>query len=328
MKILVTGANGFIGKAACQTLSAAGHTVFALVRASSAAPVQSGARIEYIHAEADFVNIEDTIMQISRIAPLEVVVHLAARVHDISRRHFINTPQRCAAYHETNVAGTLRVARAAAQAGTKRFIFISSVKALGEIEPGRPWREDDSPTPSDPYGQSKYAAEVALRALGQRIGLDIVIVRPPLVYGPDVRAHFLQLMHAIARGWPLPLASVHAPRSFIYIGNLADALALCATHPNAAGQTFHVSDGMYVSVSELAAALGEALGASARLWRCPVALCSALGRITGRAAQINRLTQPLRLDITRVRTVLNWLPPYSLQDGLQQTAAWYRRHPL
>ncbi|CCD28890.1 NAD-dependent epimerase/dehydratase [Candidatus Glomeribacter gigasporarum BEG34] len=355
MNILVTGANGFIGRAVCQTLSAAGHTVFALVRSSraffsglpcvasrspycsyclrarslcnltekcsSAAPVQREARIAYIHAQTDFVDIEDAIMPRVRVAPLETVVHLAARVHETSE----NTPRFRAACHETNVAGTLRVAAAAARAGARRFIFVSSIKALGEIEPGRPWREDDSPAPSDPYGHSKYAAEVALRAACQRTGLEMVIVRPPLVYGPEVRANFLKWMRAIARGWPLPLAQLRAPRSFIYLENLANALAVCATHPAAAGRTFHVSDGRDISVAELSIALGEALGAPAHLWRCPVALFSALGRITGRGAQINRLIQPLRLDIERARTVLGWSPPYSPHQGLQQTAAWYRR---
>lgn len=154
--------------------------------------------------------------------------------------------------------------------------------------------------------------------------MEIVIVRPPLVYGPGVRANFLQLMRAIHRGFPLPLGKAQAQRSFIYVENLADVIAQCVTHPAAADRVFHVSDGVDLSVAQLAAALGRALGTPARLWRVPLLWLAWLGRLTGRTMQINRLLQPLRLDITQVRTALNWSPPYAIEAGLLRTATWHQ----
>lgn len=314
MNVLVTGANGFIGRAVCRRLTTEGHSVSMLVRRAS---IGGSVLPELVHEAADFAGIENTL---AGAAPPQVVIHLAARVHLL--RDSSSAPLE--AFRATNVIGTLRVAHAAVRAGARRFIFVSSVKALGEVEPGRPWREEDTPAPTDPYGISKYEAETALIILGRETGMEIVIVRPPLVYGPGVRANFLQLMRAIHRGFPLPLGKAQAQRSFIYVENLADVIAQCVTHPAAADRVFHVSDGVDLSAAQLAAALGRALGTPARLWRVPLLWLAWLGRLTGRTMQINRLLQPLRLDITQVRTALNWSPPYAIEAGLLRTATWHQ----
>ncbi|BBO60098.1 epimerase/dehydratase [Mycoavidus sp. B2-EB] len=314
MNVLVTGANGFIGRAVCRKLLATGHSVNALVRRAS----RDGEGVpELVHEAADFADIESTLLG---AAPPQVVIHLAARVHLV--RDASSAPLE--AFRATNVIGTLRVAQAAARAGARRFIFMSSVKALGEVEPGRPWREEDSPAPTDLYGISKYEAEKALTILGRETGMEIVIVRPPLVYGPGVRANFLQLMRAIQRGFPLPLGAVQAQRSFIYIENLADAMAQCVTHAAAANRVFHVSDGVDLSVAQLVLELSRALNTPARLWRVPMPWLIWLGRLTGRTLQMNRLLQPLRLNITQARAVLGWAPPYAMEAGLVRTATWYQ----
>jgi UDP-glucose 4-epimerase len=266
---------------------------------------------------ADFDDVQ-SVWPIDR--PIDCVIHLAARVHVMSD----SSADSLAAYRRTNVVGALRVARAASLAGARRFVFVSSVKALGEIDPGRPWCETDLATPADPYGQSKLEAENALFSLGREIGLDVVVIRPPLVYGPGVRANFLQLIRAIQRRLPLPLGAVDSRRSMIFVENLASALLLCATHPGAAGRLFHVSDGHDLSVADLAKALGRELKRPARLISVPPSMLRLAGRLCGRLAQVNRLIDPLRLDITRIGTELGWHPPHSAVDGLRATVEWYR----
>ncbi len=229
-----------------------------------------------------------------------------------------------AAYRKTNVGGSLRVASAAHAAGVRRFVFVSSIKALGDRDPGRPLRESDEPGPTDPYGVSKREAENALLHYGKETGMEIVIVRPPLVYGPGVRANFLQLMHAIAKGIPLPLGAITARRSLIYVGNLASALIECATNPAAPGTIFHVADSFDLSVSELVRTLATQLSAPQRLVPVPASWLKLVGNLTGRSAQIERLIGDLRLDCTRAREMLGWNPPYSVEQGLSKTAVWYR----
>jgi UDP-glucose 4-epimerase len=202
--------------------------------------------------------------------------------------------------------------------------MMSSIKALGESDPGRPFTEDDARNPPDAYGMSKAEAEVKLLEFGSRTGMEIAIVRPPLVYGPGVRANFLSMMSAIARGIPLPLGAIDARRSLVSVDNLASATIECALDPAAAGRLFHVTDGDDPSVADLARKLGERLGKPARLVPVPVGLLRGLGRLTGRTAQIDRLTGSLRLDSRRIRETLGWRAPQSLDEGLAATAAWFR----
>ncbi|WP_341313000.1 SDR family oxidoreductase [Paraburkholderia sp. IMGN_8] len=313
-RVLITGANGFVGKAVSRALLQRGDSVTGLVRRPQT--TADGVR-EWIFDANDFEGIDERWPVAMHC---DAVIHLAARVHMMQE----TVADPLAAYRSTNVTGALRVAAAARRAGACRFIFVSSIKAVAESSSGRPIGEDDDPAPSDPYGISKLEAERALVEYGRKSGLEIVIVRPPLVYGPGVRANFLQLMRAIANGVPLPLGAIVARRSLVFVDNLADALVHCTTDPRAAGQTFHVTDGRDLSVAELARALATQLHAPARLVPVPVGLLRLAGRLTGRSAQIDRLIGELRLDSSHICECLGWYPPYTVEHGLLETAAWYR----
>jgi nucleoside-diphosphate-sugar epimerase len=256
---------------------------------------------------------------------VSVVIHLAARVHvmhDTARDPLDE-------FRRINVAGTLRLARQAAANGVKRFVFVSSVKVNGEsTAEGHSFREIDAPAPLDPYGISKSEAEAALRQLAVETGMEVVIVRPPLLYGPEVKGNFAQMLGVLSKGTYLPLASVRNLRSFIYVGNMADVLISCATHPAAANQTYLVSDGVDVSTPDLLKMAGEAMGRPARLIPFPTSLLRLAGRLAGKTAQIDRLLGSLRIDSGKIRRELNWTPPFTMQQGLRATAEWYRNtHP-
>ncbi len=230
-----------------------------------------------------------------------------------------NTRDPLAAYRSVNVDGTRRLAEAAASSGVRRLVFLSSVKVMGETSPkGRPWRAGDEPQPADPYGQSKWEAEQALWSVARQTGLEVVVVRPPLVYGPGVRANFLRLMHAVERGWPLPLGLVDNRRSLLALDNLVDLLTVCAHHPDAAGQTFMASDGVDLSTAQLVRAMAAVLGLSPRLWPVPVWLLRLGGTLTGQSATVSRLIDSLQVDIRPTCERLQWQPPVSLQTGLQR----------
>ncbi|MFM0036780.1 NAD-dependent epimerase/dehydratase family protein [Paraburkholderia strydomiana] len=314
-RILLTGATGFVGHAVSRRLLERGDQVTALVRRPQ--EVVPGVT-EWLASAGDFADVEQCSP--STLA-CDVVIHLAARVHVMQDR----AHDALAASRETNVEGTLRVARAARRAGARRFVFVSSIKAVGESSQGRePLSELVPPRPEDPYGISKLEAERALTAFGRRSGLEVVIVRPPLVYGPAVRANFLQLMNAIARGVPLPLGRIEARRSMIFVNNLADALLHCATERRAAGELFHVSDGHDLTVSELARMLAWQLQASGRFLSVPPGLLRLAGRLTGRSAQVGRLLDELRVDSRHIGDALGWRPPFTVEQGMLETVSWYR----
>ena len=313
-RILVTGANGFVGRAVCRALLDAGHTVTGLVRKKGTCV--PGVQ-EWVSGATDFGDI-DRAWPASLQA--DCMIHLAARVHVMHD----DAADPLAAFRATNVDGALRLARAGRRHSVRRIVFLSSIKAVAELDPGRPLHEDDPPLPQDAYGLSKLEAEVALRQFGDESGLDVIVVRPPLVYGPGVRANFLSLMRAIAKGMPLPLGAVDARRSLVYVGNLADAIVHCATDPQAASACFHVADDESYTVAELARSLGIHLHKPARLLPVPPAWLRLAGRITGRLEQVERLTGNLRVDNGRIREVLGWRPSWSLEQGLKQTADWYR----
>jgi UDP-glucose 4-epimerase len=302
-----------------------GRTVFAL--SSQPDRCEPGVAV-WRTTQADFNDIAsvwDTDVR------LDVVVHLAARVHQRDETSLAGAKGAALldAYRETNVAGTLRVAKASFAAGAKRFIFLSSVKAMGECEPGqpsRPWSESDTPSPVDAYGVSKWEAEQALRAYGEESGLEVVILRPPLVYGPGVKANFRQLIRLSELGWPLPLGSIDAPRSMVFVENLVDAIQLCCTHPSAAGQIFNVADSEPVNVADLVRSLANHLGTRSILLPVPTAFLRVLGMLVGRGDQVQRLITPLRLDTRHIRNRLHWTPPVSIARGLMDTVADYRLH--
>jgi UDP-glucose 4-epimerase len=312
--LLLTGANGFVGLALGDALVREGYAVTGLVRhgGSSASGV-----VEWIDGTPDFNGLATRLPAGVRF---DCVIHLAARVHVMHDA----SSDPLAAYRATNVVGTLEVARLAVQAGARRFVFVSSVKALGEVEPGHPWRESDLAAPADPYGVSKREAEQALLDFGRENSMEIVIVRPPLVYGPGVRANFLQLMRSVHKGMPLPLGSVTAQRSMIFVRNLVDALRFAAISPEIAGQILHVSDGQDLTVADLVRRLGMHLKMPARLIPVPVSILRAVGVLTGRAPQVERLISPLRMDTSLIQARFGWHPPCSVDEGLAATADWYR----
>jgi nucleoside-diphosphate-sugar epimerase len=223
------------------------------------------------------------------------------------------------AFRSVNVEGTLNLARQAAAAGVKRFVFVSSVKVNGEItEPGRAFTEADAPDPQDAYGQSKHEAEQGLRQTAIDTGMEVVIIRPPLVYGPGVKANFAALMRAVQRGWPLPLGAVHNQRSLVALDNLVDFIITCITHPQAANQTFLVSDGQDLSTTELVRGMAQAAGVPARLLPVPVWALQAAGSLLGKGDAVQRLCGNLQVDISKARTLLGWVPLVSVVEGLRR----------
>ncbi|WP_044041498.1 NAD-dependent epimerase/dehydratase family protein [Caballeronia insecticola] len=318
-RIAVTGANGFVGRAVSRALLARGIAATALVRRG--AQVEPGVETRHIDGLESITS--------DAFAGCDAVIHLAARVHVMgdaaAQKQSASQAQAVLeAYRAANVEGALAAAEAARRAGVTRFVLMSSIKALGESDPGRPFTEDDERRPPDAYGVSKAEAEVRLLEFGSRTGMEIVVVRPPLVYGPGVRANFLAMMNAIARGIPLPLGAIDARRSLVSVDNLASAAIECARHPAAAGRVFHVTDGEDPSVTELARRLGEHLGKPARLVPVPAGVLRGLARVAGKTAQIERLTGNLRVDSRRIRDALGWQAPQSLDEGLAATAAWFR----
>ncbi len=250
---------------------------------------------------------------------VDCVVHLAARTHVMRD----TTADPLAKYRRVNVEATMALARAAAAARIRRLVFLSSIKVNGERTANNPFTEDDAPRPEDAYGISKWEAEQALWEIAGETKLEVVVLRAPLVYGPGVKGNFLRLMNAIARGVPLPLASVHNHRSLIYVGNLVAALRCCIERPAAAGKTFLVADDADVSTPELIRAIAAALDVPARLVPFPPALLYAVATLLGKTASVSRLTGSLQLDSRRIRHELGWRPEYALKQGLAETAQWY-----
>ena len=226
------------------------------------------------------------------------------------------------AFRAVNVDGTLNLARQAAAAGVKRFLFVSSVKVNGEsTPPERAFTEADAPNPQDAYGQSKHEAEQGLRQLSADTGMEVVIIRPPLVYGPGVKANFATLMRAVQRGWPLPLGAVHNQRSLVGLDNLVDFIITCITHPQAANQTFLVSDGQDLSSTELVRGMAQAAGVPTRLLPVPVGALQVGASLLGKGDAVQRLCGNLQVDMSKARILLGWVPPVSVEEGLRRAMA-------
>lgn len=309
--MLVTGASGFVGAALLPALRARGHAVRAAARREIGCDADEQVRVGDLGPETDWREA---------LAGVDAVVHLAARVHVM---HDTSTDP-LAEFRRSNVEGTAALARAAAASGAKRLVFVSSIKVNGEATDGRPFTERDAPDPKDPYGQSKAEAEKALAGVAGETGLEVVVLRPPLVYGPGVRANFLRLLRLADRGVPLPFGAVDNRRSMVFVGNLADAIVRCVEHPAAAGRTFLVSDGEDLSTADLIRRLARALGKRASLVPVPPALMRTAARLLGRGAEADRLLGSLRIDSSALRESLGWRPPFTVDEGLAATAAWYR----
>lgn len=307
--LLVTGAAGFVGTAVCAALETAGRPLRRAVRVPEPA-LRDAVAIGDISPSTDWR---------AALADVRCIVHLAARAHVMSD----SATDPLAEYRRTNVQATLRLARQAAAAGVRRLVYMSSIKVNGEATQS-PYTESDPPRPEDAYGISKWETEQALSALADATGLEVVVLRPPLVYGPGVKGNFLRLMRLVARGAPLPLASIANRRSLIYVGNLADAVIAAIDAPGAAGRTYLAADGEDVSTPGLIRAIAGALGTRARLLPCPAALLNLGAALAGRRAEAGRLTGSLQVDATRLRRELGWQARVTLAQGLDETAVWYR----
>jgi|SRR5690625_626329 len=313
--VAITGANGFVGRRTVGTFLALGTRVRAICR------TEAGVDMVPSGADSRVVGDIDTHTDWSGVLEnVNTVVHLAARVHVMND----HASDPLALYREVNVNGTVQLARAAAEVGVRRFVFVSSIKANGEATAETPFSESSVPAPVDPYGISKLEAEQALHAIAAETGLEVVVLRPPLIYGPGVGANFRRLLNAVSRGVPLPFGAIENRRSLLFVGNMVNALVQCVEHPSAAGETFLVSDGPSVSSAELVTEISYALGRRPRLLRISPALLDAVGRVTGRRAAVQRLVGSLEVDSSRIRKVLDWTPPYSMREGLLETADWWR----
>jgi nucleoside-diphosphate-sugar epimerase len=314
-RVLVTGANGFIGQALCATLSSQGCHVRAVVRKKNGNG--QGSLPDY----RVMGDVDEHTDWASALSGMESVVHLAARVHLM--RDTAADP--LAEFRRVNVALTLNLARQAARAGVRRFVFVSSVKVNGETTVvGQPFTADDVPRPSDPYGISKFEAEQALIQLAAETGLEVVIVRPVLVYGPGVKANFHEMMRWVLKGVPLPLGGLDNQRSFVAIDNVVDLISVCLRHPQAANQVFLVSDGEDLTVSGLLRRTAAALGRPARLLPVPMFILRMAGRLLGKEPVIQRLCDTLQVDIGKTQRLLGWTPPLSVDAALWKTAQQLR----
>lgn len=316
-RVLVTGANGFVGSALCDRLRDAEYVVRKGVRDEATLP--QGGQNESGNFEGVVLHDRSTEDEARHaFQDVSAVIHLAARVH-VMADHAADPLHE---FRRVNTDWTERLARAAVSQGVRRFVYMSSVKVNGE-ESLAPFTEEDAPNPQDPYGISKWEAEQALAQVASQTGLEVVVVRSPLVYGLGVGGNFLALMNVLRREIPLPLDRVQNRRSLIYRGNLVDALIRCVRDARGAGRTYLVNDGEDLSTPDLIRRLARALGLSPRLWPMPLSMLRWVGRLAGKGAMIDRLLGSLQVDSSRIRRELDWRPPYAVDQGLAETAAWY-----
>jgi nucleoside-diphosphate-sugar epimerase len=312
----VTGATGFVGAALCHKLHESGASVKAAYRQSGGSPHFSwGVTPVPIGPIGPECKLSEVLQGV------DTVLHLAARAHVM--REIATDP--IAEFRAVNTIGTETLARQAADVGVRRFVYLSSIKVNGEnTAVDTSFTEADPHRPRDPYGISKSEAELALHRVARETGMEIVIVRPPLVYGPGVKGNFLTMLRALRRGIPMPFGAVANRRSLVYLENLADALVLCATHPAATGETYLVSDGEDISTPELLRKLCEPLGIPLWLLPVPASVLRIGGTILGKSGAIERLLGSFIVDSGKIRRELGWTPPFTLTEGLQKTAEWFK----
>jgi len=309
--VMVSGATGFIGQALVTSMLKLGHDVSALNR-SKADNLPRGVKQVVI---GDLSNLKSSQI-VDDLRGIDVVVHTAARVHVMND----TSADPLAEFRKVNLDGTMALARQAAEAGVKRFVFLSSIKVNGEsTRPGKPFAAEDEPAPEDPYGVSKAEAEAALLTLADATGMEVVIIRPVLVYGPGVRANFNSLMRWLSYRVPLPLGMIQNKRSMVALDNLVDLIITCLDNPAAVNQVFLVSDGEDLSTTELLSRVGVSLGKPAILLPVPAWLIRSSAGLLGKSAMAERLTGSLQVDITKTRDLLGWIPPVTVDDALLET---------
>ena len=314
---LITGASGFVGQAMIGKLMAENDEKRDKISGVVRRPLPENSRLKQF-VLADMNADTDWLPYLNRI---DVVFHLAARVHIM---HAVSS-DALDAFQRINWRATVRLAEQAAACGVRRFVYVSSIKVNGEYTSrGHTFSEADSASPQDPYALSKWQAEQSLMEISARTGMELVIARPPLVYGAGVKANLLSLMRLIDKGIPLPFGGIHNKRSLLYIGNLVDALLQCANHEHAAGKTFLLSDAYAVSTPELCQCIAHSLGRPLRLVNIHPALLSSLAGLVGKSSVVDRLTQSLEVDNSKICRELSWSPPYSIEQGFYKTAEWFR----
>lgn len=313
--IMVTGATGFVGKALINRLvnERSGREIIAAVRRPIAGQeMHSSVKYEVVGSLDGDNDWSNALLGVA------TVVHCAARVHIMND----TASDRLAEYRRVNVQGTLNLAEHAAKSGVKRFVFLSSIKVNGESTvPGRPFQADTPPQPSDPYGIAKLEAEIGLFRLAKQTGMEIVVIRPPLVYGPGVKANFAAMMRAVAKGLPLPFgAATQNRRSFVALDNLVDLIITCVDHPAAANQTFLVSDDEDLSTAELLRRQAKAFDRAPILIPVPTQLIQLAAKLIGKGDVAQRLLGSLQVDIFKTKQLLNWTPPITVDEGLLRSA--------
>jgi UDP-glucose 4-epimerase len=310
-RVLVTGATGFVGRALCTDLARAGYAVRALVRAERQVP--AGASESVVVGD-----IAATTRWDSMLDGVDLIVHLAAKAHIPMRR-----ARDESAAIRINADGTAELAKAAACAGVRRFVYLSTVKVNGEETRERPFTAQDEPRPAEPYARSKWRGEMLAIEASRAGNMELSIVRAPLIYGPGVGANFFQLMRWVDRQWPLPFGSVKNTRSLVGIWNLTDLLTRLLEHPAAPGRVFMVSDGQDLSTPNLIRYMARALGRDPRLVSVPDWLLRSIALLSGHSSQFSRLCRSLAVDIDSTRTLLGWAPPIAIDEGFARTARWY-----
>ncbi|HEY4374132.1 MAG TPA: NAD-dependent epimerase/dehydratase family protein [Burkholderiales bacterium] len=312
MNVTVAGANGFIGRAICAALLAQGDAVTALVRrADAAADLPAGV------AALALPDHTDEAAARAQLPAGDCLIHAAGLAHALAGDHQLE------AYRAANVAGPCALARAAAARGYRRMVFLSSIGVLGARDHGAPLDENAAPAPARPYAVSKLEAEQALFAIGRETGLEITVLRPPMVYGPGNGGNFPRLMRWVNSGLPLPLGAIDNARSYVYVGNLAAAALACAAHARAANRLFLVADERSYSTPAIVRLIAREMGRPARLWPLPLAALRLLGALTGKSREIGSLTDSLRIDAACLRQVTGWTPRFSTEEGVALTARWF-----
>ena len=315
-KILVTGASGFVGHAVIKSLREQGHVICGTTRDETAKRGPENIPL-YLVPKLDKDTDWDNV-----ITGADVIIHLAARVHEMGNQ--TNSQQQ--EYITVNEEGTQKLALAAANAGVKRFVFISTIKVNGEKTYDCPFTENDEVNPNDLYSISKSNAEKSLLRIHKNTGLEVIILRVPLVYGPRVKGNFYSLLWACAKRKLLPLKSVKNFRSFLYVGNLSSAITKCVSEPDIETKIYLLSDGVDISTSKLVETISVFLGVRPRIFYIPIGLLFWLSRLFGKLEVVERLTGSLQVDSTLIREELDWSPPFTLEEGLERTVQWFNEH--